>query len=92
METYFGGNPLKNSGETATTEAVEEKTIEDLFADFFKEQNGGKDPDESQYKLMQFIGEMVRHQDSHKSLEEEDKEKAVNAILNQIEKIKEEAE
>ena len=92
METYFGGNPLKNSGETATTEAVEEKNIEDLFADFFKEQNGGKDPDESQYKLMQFIGEMVRHQDSHKSLEEEDKEKAVNAILNQIEKIKEEAE
>ena len=59
------------SGEAASAEkeAVETKSLEDLFADLYADQRGGTPPEDDEYALMQYAGEVVRNMDTHEPLD-----------------------
>ena len=50
---------------------VEEKAVEELFMDFYRERRGGVEPDESEQSLLCFAGEQVRHMDGDQNRETE---------------------
>ncbi|MCR5796227.1 MAG: exonuclease SbcCD subunit D [Solobacterium sp.] len=62
------------SGTTASAEkeAVETKALEDLFADLYTDQSGGTPPEDDEYELMQYAGELIRHMDTHGPLNPKD--------------------
>ena len=73
------------SGEAASAEkeAVETKSLEDLFSDLYTEQRGGMPPEDDEYALMQYAGELVRNMDTHEPLDE----KAVTRMVEKALKI-----
>ncbi|MBQ6367231.1 MAG: exonuclease SbcCD subunit D [Erysipelotrichaceae bacterium] len=68
----FAGNAV-----SAETEAVETKSLEDLFADLYREQRGDTPPTDHEYEMMKYVGELVRNQDAHLPLERKDVDKIV---------------
>ena len=46
-------------------EAVEQKSIETLFCDFYTERSGGVPPTDADEALLRFAGEQLRHADVH---------------------------
>ena len=70
-------DPTASSGKTATTASVEEKPVEDLFSEFYTEQLGGTPPDDQEYQLLSFIGDLVRNHDAS----EKDPEKILAELL-----------
>ena len=60
------------------------KPIEDLFADFYTAQYGNTPPEDDEYELMSFIGELVRNSDSHDQLDP----KLIEKTLQKAERIK----
>ena len=82
MELLSTWSAYTGTGGAAEKETVEEKPIEDLFADLFTEQNGGTPPSEEEYELMRCIGELVRNQDTHQPMDPA----AVDRVLKQAEK------
>ena len=75
---YFNGNVT-----VAELEAVESKSLEDLFADLYSEQSDGTPPSDEEYELMRYVGELVRNQDPHLPLDITD----VDKILKKVRKI-----
>lgn len=73
------------SGEAASAEkeAVETKALEDLFADLYADQSGGTPPEDDEYALMQYAGELVRSMDTHEPLDV----KAVSRMVEKARKI-----
>ena len=71
------------SGESASAEkeAVETKSLEDLFADLYVDQRGGIPPEDNEYALMQYAGELVRNMDTHEPLPAETVTKMVERAL-----------
>lgn len=71
------------SGESASAEkdAVETKPLEDLFADLYVDQRGGVPPEDDEYALMQYAGELIRNMDTHDPLDPKSVEKMVNKAL-----------
>lgn len=41
------------------TKDIQEKTVEELFADFYTDRNNGVEPDEKDWALMKFVGELT---------------------------------
>lgn len=72
LSTYssFAGNAA-----SADRKAVETKSLEDLFADLYSAQSGGNPPTDDEYEMMQYIGELVRNQDSHQPFDQRNAEK-----------------
>ncbi len=77
----------ENSGETANMDAVESKTMDELFVDFYREQKGGKDPEEDEVLLIQYLAELVGNQDMDEKFDDEKQQKAVDAIIKKINQI-----
>ena len=46
-------------------EAIREKSVEELFADFYAERSGGTAPDERDWELLSYAGELMRHAEQH---------------------------
>ena len=71
------------SGEAASAEkeAVETKSLEDLFADLYADQRGGTPPEDDEYALMQYAGEVVRSMDTHEPLNPKSITKMVEKAL-----------
>lgn len=61
-----------NRGAAAAAEAVREKAVEDLFADFYEEQTGGDPPDEDEYDLLKFAAELIRRREDGQPLQEKE--------------------
>lgn len=61
-----------HQGSGSPAESVEEQAVEDLFADFYRDQSGGVPPEDEEYEMMQYVGELVRRTDPHQPLREED--------------------
>ncbi|MBQ9060778.1 MAG: exonuclease SbcCD subunit D [Firmicutes bacterium] len=59
-------------GAFAAAEAVREKAVEDLFADFYEEQTGGDLPDEDEYELLKFAAELIRRREEDQPLQQEE--------------------
>ena len=65
------------------TEETAEKPLEDLFSDLYTDQCDGTPPADSEYELLQYIGEVTRNQDSHHDLDIKD----VKRVLDRAKKI-----
>ena len=59
-----------------------------MFADLYRDRNGDNPPDDVSYKLMQYVGELVRNSDPHEPLNDKDADK----ILNFAAKLTEDAQ
>lgn len=81
MELLSSYSTFTNGASFTEAEAVETRSLEDLFALFYEEQYGNTPPDDKEYEMMQYIGELVRHQDAHMPLDQRD-------VLKIIEKAK----
>lgn len=57
-------------------DGTEEKTVEELFMDFYRERRDGAEPDGAERSLLCFAGEQARHMDG-----EEDPERQTAALL-----------
>lgn len=47
---------------SAEIKAVKEKSMEDLFSDFYRSKNGDEPPTDDEYALMKFVAELQRNQ------------------------------
>jgi len=68
---------------TSSAKDVQQKPLEDLFAELYTEQSGGTPPNEDEYSLMHYVAELVRNQDCHEPLKISD----VNKIITIAEKM-----
>lgn len=56
---------------TAEVKAVREKSMEDLFSDFYRSKNGDVPPTDDEYALMKFVAELQRNQRDGGSAEDD---------------------
>ena len=61
------------------TKDMNEKPVEELFADFYRDRNNGVEADEKDRELMAFVGEMTRNA---AMTQEEPDEQAFRRILD----------
>ena len=83
MELVSSYSAFSGSASAADREKVQEMPLEDLFASFYEEMRGGTPPDEAEYELLQYIGELTRHAD----LSEPVSQKDLQRILDHAGKI-----
>lgn len=69
LETLSTYSDYHFSGVTSNSGDVKEKSVEDLFSDFYKAQMAGKDPSEYELEIMRYIGELVRNSSDSKKEE-----------------------
>ncbi len=65
LELVSSYRPFENAGVSENLQAADEKPLEDLFSDFYTEQNAGIPPADDEYSLMQYVGETVRNRDPY---------------------------
>ena len=75
------------TGQVGPARGQQEKSVEELFADFYAERCGGEDPDEKDLALLYFAGERLRHREHTGAVEPQD----IDALLQYILKQEEEA-
>ncbi len=73
---------FSNTAAAAQREAVENKTLEELFADLYQEQSDGTPPADDEYEIMKYVGELVRNQDVHQPLNIKDVDKILKKAEN----------
>ncbi|MBQ1435554.1 MAG: hypothetical protein IIZ19_06640, partial [Clostridia bacterium] len=78
LELLSSFNSYANTVEHAKRKDVESLPIEKLFENLYTEQCGGTPPTEDEYKLMEYVGELVRNQDTHMELDDKDVDKILN--------------
>ena len=83
MELVSSYSAFSGSASAADREKVQEMPLEDLFASFYEEMRGGTPPDEAEYELLQYIGELTCHAD----LSEPVSQKDLQRILDHAGKI-----
>ena len=66
-----------------STQAIREKSTEELFADFYRDRSGGAEPDEADLALLREAGELLRN--SHSEHGRVDTA-TVNALLGWLKK------
>ena len=81
MELMSTFTTFSGEATSADKEAVETKALEDLFADLYADQKGGTPPEDDEYALMQYAGELVRNMDAHEPLEAKDISKLLERAL-----------
>lgn len=69
-----------------STEAVKQRRVEELFADFYADRAGGEPPDEGSMALLAFAGERLRHADVHQEPSGEDIDRLLEKLMKQGEK------
>ena len=80
MSTYSDFGTISAA---AKAKAVEEKTVEELFSDLYRERNDDEPPTDDEYDLMKFVGELVRNSDTHAEIDSRN----IDRILERAEKI-----
>lgn len=83
MELVSSYSAFSGSASELEREKVQDMPLEDLFASFYEEMRGGTPPDEEEYELLQYIGELTRHAD----LSEPVSQKDLQQILDHAGKI-----
>lgn len=61
MELCSEYRPFGGEGTAPSSGAVEEKSVEEMFADFYTERCGGEPPSEQDLELLRFAAEQLRH-------------------------------
>ncbi len=65
MERCSEYDPFQGSASSPAPGALEQKSIQRLFSDFYSERSGGAPPDEDDLALLSFAGEIAVHADTH---------------------------
>ena len=81
MELTSDFNPFTGEAVLSGTREMQEKPVEELFADFYRERNGGVEAGEADLELMTLVGEMTR---SLAAGQQEPEEKDYRKILDFI--------
>lgn len=76
-QTAAGGAGMLSRGD------VEEKSVEDLFADFYAERRGGETPTEEDTTLLRFAGELLSRADVRAAPGEKETQKLLDWLLEQ---------
>ena len=76
-QTAAGGAGMLSRGD------VEEKSVEDLFADFYAERRGGEMPTEEDATLLRFAGELLSRADVRAAPGEKETQKLLDWLLEQ---------
>jgi exonuclease SbcD len=71
------------TGQVSQARDRQEKSVEELFADFYAERCGGEDPSEKDLALLRFAGERLRHRDGGTAPERKDIEALLQFALEQ---------
>ena len=66
-----------------TTEAVREKSVEELFADYYTTQTGGDSPDEAELALMRYAGERQRRAEPGSMPGQDDIDGLIDVLMGQ---------
>ncbi|SKB91914.1 Exodeoxyribonuclease I subunit D [Lachnospiraceae bacterium] len=69
MELISTFSEFRTVSASASAKAVAEKPIEELFADLYKERRDDTPPDDDEYEIMKYVGEIVRNADTHESID-----------------------
>ena len=81
LEIVSEYRPERGPGAVLTAEAVEEKSVEALFAEFFADRSGGEAPDDETLALLTLAGERLRHAASPAAPEPADVDVLLNALM-----------
>ena len=76
-------DPFHENASAPTASAVEQKSICELFSDFYTERSGGEGPDEDDMELLTFIEELALHADVHSNPGEAEIEKILTCVSRQ---------
>lgn len=85
MELVSEFNQFSGAVTSPAAGTMEEKAIEQLFADFYTERNGGEMPTDRDLELFSFVGEQTRHAELHSEPDEQEVEKLLAFLLKQEE-------
>ncbi len=83
MELISTYSDFRTISAAAKAKALEEKTVEELFSDLYRERNDDEPPTDDEYELMKYVGELVRNSDTHAEIDSRD----IDRILEHAEKI-----
>ncbi|MDO4973548.1 MAG: exonuclease SbcCD subunit D [Eubacteriales bacterium] len=70
MELESAYTPFRGEAAGLSTRAVKEKSVEELFSDFYTERSGGIPPTERDAQLLHFAGERLRAAEVHTAPDE----------------------
>ena len=65
MERCSEYDPFREAGSAPTASALEQKSIRELFTDFYTERSGGEGPDEADLALLAYAEELALRADPH---------------------------
>ncbi len=71
------------TGQIAAARGQQEKSVEELFADFYAERRGGEDPTREDLALLRFAGERLRHREGTGASEQQDIDALLRFALEQ---------
>ncbi len=71
------------AGQAPAAERQREKSVEELFAEFYAERRGGEEPAEEDLALLHFAGERLRHRESAGTAEQRDIEALLQFLMRQ---------
>ena len=81
MELLTSLNEFGGGSASASREDIESKPIEELFAAFYVDQNGGMSPKDDEVNAMKYVGELIRNT----ALDDQnDLERAAQDLLNYV--------
>ena len=83
MERCSEYDPFRENAAAPTANALEQKSIRELFGDFYAERSGGEGPDEEDLALLAYAEELALHADTHAAVSETEIEKLLAFITEQ---------
>ena len=83
MERCSEYDPFRESAAAPTADALEQKSIRELFDDFYTERSGGEEPTEADRELLAYAEELALHADAHTAPGEAEVEKILAFLTRQ---------
>jgi exonuclease SbcD len=83
MERGSEYDPFREAGSAPTASALEQKSIRELFTDFYTERSGGVPPTDEDAALLGFAGEILQHAEPHAAPTAAEIEKLLDYLTGQ---------
>lgn len=83
MELASEYNRFQHDATAPELEAMQSRSVESLFADFYSERNGGETLDLHDLDFLTFVGEQVRHTDTHGKIDPQLIERLLDYLTKQ---------
>ena len=83
MDRCSEHDPFRADASAPASEAVESKSVRELFADFYAERSGGITPSGSDMELLAFAEELTRHARTDSAPGKEEAEKLLDFLMRQ---------